>query len=361
MRIRLQVFLAVLSFASICLAKDVYLTVGGSVNNFRTDARIFNPSSSKDIQLQAYFLPGGGASASNAGVQPVTITVPKRQMVVYDDVVASLFHASGVGAVRLTSTDDFVATQRIYAQVANGTLGQFVPGLDVTTAKKTGVIIQLKSSAAFRTNIGAVNPNPDAATVTWRLYDKNNAVIGQPKIDTMAPYSVISPVNMVSYLNGGSADLSDAWVSFTSTQPLFAYGSVVDSGTTDPTFVPMSEDTGVSPPSVNTPSAKTVDVKLQSFSIVMQAFTAAIGDQVTFHIHTADATHGFTLVDPNGIVLIPSMFLSASDAAVDKTITITKSGTYSYFCTLTTCGTGHTSMSGSFVVGPDNDDPGHGY
>ncbi|MEO8033039.1 MAG: hypothetical protein ABI837_01305 [Acidobacteriota bacterium] len=360
MRVRLLLFLALTSFASICLAKDVYLSVGGSVNNFRTDARIFNPSASKDIQIQAYFLPGSGASASNAGVQPVTISVPKRQMVVYDDVVGSLFHASGVGAVRLTSADDFVATQRIYAQVVGGTLGQFVPGFDVATAKKAGVIIQLKSSPAFRTNLGAVNPNPDPATVTWRLYDKNNALIGQPKVDTMAPYSVISPLNMVGYLNGGAADLSDAWVSFTSTQPLFAYGSVVDSGTSDPTFVPMSEDTGAPPPSEVTPSAKTVDVKLQSFAIVVQSFTATVGDQITFHVHTADATHGFTLVDPSGAVLIPSMFLSASDAAVDKTITITKAGRYSYFCTLTTCGTGHLSMSGSFVVGAD-DDPGHGY
>ena len=34
-----------------------------------------------------------------------------------------------------------MATQRIYAQLASGTLGQFVPGLDSTTAKKAGVLI----------------------------------------------------------------------------------------------------------------------------------------------------------------------------------------------------------------------------
>src|SRR5437660_1629757 len=157
MRKPLYLILAALSLASSGLAKDVYLSVGGSVGNFHTDARIFNPSTTKDIQIQAYFLPAG--NTANDSVQPQTITVPKRQMAIFDDVVTSVFHATGLGAVRLSCTDDFVATQRIYAQLASGTLGQFVPGLDSTTAKKAGVLIQLKSSASFRTNIGAVNPN----------------------------------------------------------------------------------------------------------------------------------------------------------------------------------------------------------
>src|SRR5207253_4932174 len=90
-----------------------------------------------------------------------------------------------LAAIRLKSDDDFIATQRIYAQqsasscITNpGTLGQFVPGLDTGAAKKQGVLIQLKSSDKFRTNIGLVNPNAAIANVTWRLYDKSNAVVG---------------------------------------------------------------------------------------------------------------------------------------------------------------------------------------
>src|SRR5213592_3050273 len=150
MRFRLFSISALFFFATAVFAKDVYLSIGGSVNNFRTDMRIFNPSSTKDIQVQAYLLPIGGVD--NSGVQPKTITVPKRQQMVFDDVVTSLFQSSGLAGIRLSSSDDFVATQRIYAGTSAGTLGQFVGGVDAASAKKNGLLIQLKASpSSFRT------------------------------------------------------------------------------------------------------------------------------------------------------------------------------------------------------------------
>ncbi len=158
MRFRLLAIYAMTAFATSGFAKDVYLSIGGSVGVFHTDTRIFNPSTSKDIQVQAYLLPPG---TDNSGVQPTTVTIPKRQMVMYNDVVQSLFNNTSVAlaAIRLKSDDDFIATQRIYAQTAGnacssaGTLGQFVPGLEASNAAKQGVLIQLKSNAQFRTNI----------------------------------------------------------------------------------------------------------------------------------------------------------------------------------------------------------------
>src|SRR5438128_3409590 len=108
--------LCALLIATTGFAKEVYLSIGGSVNNFRTDTRIFNPSSSKDIQIQATLLPVG--NTDNSSRPSITITIPMRQMVDYNDVVASLFNATGLGAIRLSSADDFVATQRIYAQTS---------------------------------------------------------------------------------------------------------------------------------------------------------------------------------------------------------------------------------------------------
>lgn len=234
-------------------ANDVYLSIGGSVGVFRTDARIFNPSFTKNIQVQASLLPTG--NSDNSSVQPKTITVGKRQMVVYDDVVASLFNTSGLAAIRLSSTDNLIATQRIYATVTDGTTGQFVPGLDASTAKRKGVLIQLKVTGSrgmkgtYRTNIGAVNPNVVSANVTWRVYDKNNALVGQPLTQSMPPFAVIGPTAMTAFGSNisGAADLTDAWVSYDSDQPVFAYASVVDNVTEDGTLIPMSEDTGVAP------------------------------------------------------------------------------------------------------------------
>src|SRR5438067_2961433 len=147
-------------FATLGFPKDVFLSIGGSVGVFRTDMRIFNPTA-HDIQIQAYLLPVGGGD--NSAVQSKAISVPKRSQVVYDDVVTSLFQSSGLAAIRLSSSDDFVATQRIYAASSTGTLGQFVGGVDAASAKKNGLLIQLKANSSFRTNIGMVNPNGVAA------------------------------------------------------------------------------------------------------------------------------------------------------------------------------------------------------
>ena len=63
---------------------------------------------------------------------------------------------------------------------------------------------------------------------------------------------------MSSYFNAGSADLSESWVSYSSDQPIFAYGTVSDDRTADPTLIPASEDSGVqtvTPPADPVPTA----------------------------------------------------------------------------------------------------------
>ncbi len=354
---------ALMSVAVSAFGKDAFLVIGGSVSNFRTDMRIFNPSTTKDIQIQATLLPvnvGVSNPADNRLAQPVTINVPRRQMVTYDDVVKSLFNAGTLGAIHLKSADDFVATQRIYAlQTASsacqieGTLGQFVPAADFSSAKTAGVLIQLKSNTSFRTNVGLVNPNVATATVTWRLYDKNNALVSTGSPMVIAPLGVVGPTSIATtvFFTPGSADLSDAWVSFTSDQPVLAYASVVDNGTSDPTFIAMAEDTG-SPPPPATPQTKTYDVTMKSWDIsITPAVDLKPGDTAIFRITTLDSTHGFELRDPTSKPVIPGFFLAAGDPTVSRTVSISVSGTYSYFCTRSSCGSGHGSMNGSFVVG----------
>jgi heme/copper-type cytochrome/quinol oxidase subunit 2 len=359
MRLRLVWVAVVLSIVPVAFAKDVYLSIGGSVGSFFTDARIFNPSQTRDIQIQAYFLPVG--NGDNSAVQPTTITVPKRSQVVYDNVVSSLFHASGLGAIRLTSADDFVATQRIYASVAGDTLGQFVGGVDNTAALRNGVVIQLKANGGggqhgtFRTNVGAVNPNNVAATITWRVYDKTNAVIGSPHQMTMPPFAVVGPTGMTAFGENipGTADLSDAWVGFVSDQPIIAYGSVVDNGSTDPTYVPASNDSD--PPSASSPTAKVILVSLSSFQIAMspQPTGLKVGDHVTFKVSANVAgLHGFRLTVPDGSAdLVQDRGPYPAGQTFTYDVTIPMEGTYFYTCTNPICGTGHDSMAGTFDVG----------
>lgn len=360
MRLRFFALTALLFLTTVASAKEVWLSIGGTTagGTFRTDARIFNPSTTKDIQIQAWYLPVG--NVDNSGVQPLpAITVLKRQQVVYNDVVASLFHSSGLGAIRLRSDDDFVATQRIYAVATNGSLGQFVAGVDATGAKAKGVIIQLQQGGAFRTNVGAANPNATVANVTFHLYDKNNAVVGTAKTIVLAPYGVIAPGGLAGYADGvpGNADLSDAWLSYSSDQPIVAYGSVIDGGTSDPTYVPAAEDTGVA---IVAPTGNNFNVTTRSSTITISPGivqgTLKPGDKVTFRFSGHDATHGFRLLDPDGSVVL-DVTVPPDAPIFERTVTLSGEGTYLYYCTIITCSAGHNNMQGTFPVGNANSEP----
>lgn len=362
MRDRLSFFLGFLSFATIAFGNDRFVLISGTVNNFHTDARLFNPAFDKDIDVTATFLQVG--NVDNSAATSTTIHVPKRQMKILDDVVGAVFAKTGLGAIKFSSTDEFEITSRIYAQVAAGTLGQFGPGLPPSAAKSRGALIQLKSSNSFRTNLGAVNPNSTPATITWTLYDRNNAVINSGQT-TMPPLAVIGPTNITSgtFFNAGSADLSDAWVSYSTATatPVLVYASVIDNGTTDQTFIPAVDDKGVPPPA---PNGKSFDVTIRSFNIGIAGGSLGalkVGDQVTFHIRVAEGAHGFTLTGPDGETLIAALQPTPGGPAVDRTFTVDSEGTYTYFCTNSGCGVGHGNMSGTFTVGQSSNDPGPGY
>lgn len=334
--------------ASTAAAKDIYLPVVGSVGVFRTDARIVNPSTAKDITITATFTPAQGQPGAPS---TVTITVPKRQQKVYDDVVASLFSQSGLGAIKLSSPDDFVATARIYATGVTGTLGQFEQGVDATAATSRGLIPQLKSTGAsgqtgtFRTNVGFVNTTASPANVTLRLYDRNNAVVSTQTI-TIPAGGVLSPAN---YFAAATGDFADAWAAYESDRPLIAYGSVVDNGTTDPTFIQAVEDTGNAP---STPTGRVYDITASNwqFTVTPEAnMRVREGERVTLRLRSTNGVHGFELPP-----FVPAVVLNNSVQEVS--FVATDPGTYVYYCTVSSCGSGHARMNGTLTI-TAKDDP----
>jgi hypothetical protein len=365
MRGRLSVVLLVLVCTTPLFAKDVYLSVSGKANGFFTDARVFNPSFDKDITIQARYLPAG--NGNNSAVAPVTLTIPKRSMKVYDDAVQSMFGGGpALGAIRLTSDDDFVASQRIYQDARSGpqagTLGQFVPGLDISGAKTKGVMLQLKAGAAslgnFRTNWGGANPNGAAANVTMKLYDKNNAVVGTKSV-TMQPFGVLAPSSIVGTFDNTAADLTDAWISFTSDQPIFLYGSVVDNGSVDPTFIAAEADSGT-PPTQPPPQVKTVTIHATDGNFAIAGISGLVkNDQVKFVMTGEGGSHGIRMFAPDGTILFSADPLSGD--ATERTVTLSQDGSYQYICTNASCSTAHTAMFGEFSIGVGGPGPGDRY
>lgn len=353
MRFRILLVLSLLVSASSVFAVDRWIPIAGTVANFRTDTRVLNPSGEKDIEISAWFLPAGATNnASVIAGAPKKFTVAKRSMVVLDDVVTTLFSASNIGAILFTCPDNFVATSRIYATVATGTLGQFTVALGPGLAYTKGVVIQLQADSTFRTNIGAVNIANASTDVTWNLYDKSNKKIATVT-KTMAAYEVLGPSNIATFFLPSlpaSADISQAWVGYQSTNPIFAYGSSRDLRTDDPIYIPGEQDTG-SDPVVVTPVAKEFDITLVSFDIVVAGNLndLKVGDAVKMNVHGGDGSHGFALVGPDGAALVPDNLYSAGDTKTFN-FNVTKTGTYTYFCTFTSCGTGHTAMAGTFAI-----------
>ena len=158
-------------------------------------------------------------------------------------------------------------------------------------------------------------------------------------------------------------------MSYSSDQPLIAYASVVDNGTSDPTFVAMAEDTGGSG---STSNAKSASIALRDWAIditpVPSGSTAInVGDVVTLTIRNTDPTgripHGLELDDPSGQRVF-SIASIAPGQTFTQTVTFSAQGTYNYYCTQSSCGTGanqHSAMFGQIIVGQPSDTTRPGY
>lgn len=352
MRFRVLTLLGLL-VAFTAAADDVFIPIAGSVGVFRTDGRVFNPSFTETITVDAYLLPTG--NVANGGVAPVGISIAPREMKLFDDIVSSLFGGSGLGGIRLVSPSRLGATARIYAASDSGTLGQFVVGVPSEGALTKGVILQLKSSASFRTNVGLANTDSaSSASVTLKLFDKTNAQVATA-MQTMPPLAVVAPANILSLFSSPPGDLSDCWIAFESDRPIVAYGSVVDNGTTDPTYVPAIADPGVSPPA---PAVKEFLVEAFRFDYTVtpvggsptgDMIVVKRGDDVRLALTAIDSGMG----SGHGFFMPP--YVSSRTLTVGKQtvveFTATEAGTFDFICTVV-CGTGHSGMSGRMIVEP---------
>ena len=211
---------------------------------FHTDLWLQNCSYSfpLSVSLRHRCLTGQNCSSATG-----EITLAPRQTKLSEDVISLLFgDAETAGPIELTYDSSYghvVATSRLYtASTPSGTYGTTIPASPASEARTRSLFLSLgdgdgKLASGFRTNAGAYNPGPVAASVTFTLYAGDGSVIGSPYTSTWQPNEAIQLNDVFGYVGAGGKITKNVTLVVTSTLPVFSYVTVVDNQSGDSAFL----------------------------------------------------------------------------------------------------------------------------
>jgi len=184
-------------------------------------------------------LPRGGDNSAAPLSEPFTLEAGTG--VRYADIWGELA-GEGAGAIEIVtnSPEDVLVMSRTYNTSPDGTFGQGIPG--ITPAELFGAgdvarIIQLTQGPQFRSNVGFVNASETAVTLEVRFFDFYGSLLG---VDGLTLASLANAQWTEAFTRVTGEQVRDGYVEVRSTTPgalFFAYGSVVDNRTGDPTTI----------------------------------------------------------------------------------------------------------------------------
>lgn len=253
---RLLIALTLALIATAASAKNMYIpaaaVAAGSGGTFwRTDLRIYNPSTAHDIDVTLSFLPQNGDGSIIPGR---VFHIGKRQTLVLNNVVATLAPEleQAVGAIRIDSDTDrsyeFAASSRTYTNSPNvtrpGTYGQFVPAFGLKEALTRSAVLHAAVTPEFRTNAGVMNPSLQTAVVNMKLVGTDGSVLLESVTQNVPPRSMRQWSTAELF---GGVFVQDATIVIESTVPVFSWGSVVDNMSGDAIFVRGVDAQNVAP------------------------------------------------------------------------------------------------------------------
>lgn len=207
---------------------------------WRTDVAVVNPGGA-EASLEVRFTPaGGGAARTWSGRMPAGTRL-------FADVLVSLLGldpgAPASGALRFASDRPLVVSSRTWNATSKGSYGAHLAGVSggrAVTPGRPGVLPQLKRGASSRTNVGLTNLGEAEATATIRLFAANGTGLGNAKAVTVPAGALVQVDD--AFTSCGAGDAAIAWARIEVATPggaLFAYASVIDNATSDPTIVPV--------------------------------------------------------------------------------------------------------------------------
>jgi hypothetical protein len=175
----------------------------------------------------------------NSSPSSVTISVALSEQLALPDLFLAKFGRDGVAAaLRICSDQPLRVMSRTYNLSSTGTFGQGIPGYPVGSAlgpDEAGQLIFLSEGTKFRTNIGFVNTEATTVSVEVELRDASGSLLGT-KVYTLLPYEYVQRSKIFTEVTANEVAFGSAVVRPTGGH-LFAYASLVDNATGDPTYI----------------------------------------------------------------------------------------------------------------------------
>jgi len=209
---------------------------GAGGTRWKSNLAVLNRSGGP-AQLELLYRHGGGTEMQ-------LLTLEDGAQIEWDNVAANLFGvvAESSGVVEVGSDRPVVVSARTFNDAASGTFGQFLPGVgtgQALVAGGAGVLAPIASNDRFRTNVGIVNVGDDPAVAEVRVFSSSGVARGTPVEITAGPGGWVQQNRLLRAAGAEPCDACYAEITLTSGDGVWAYGSVVDNGSGDPTTLPV--------------------------------------------------------------------------------------------------------------------------
>ena len=212
---------------------------GAAGTEWRTDIAGVNLSGTRANLLFAFFSDGPPVTRS------VALGSGKSRK--WRDVIVRLFEmdasSPNSGTVHIASDQPLFLTSRTYNETSDGTFGQYLPActvVDALTSGVVGVLPHLEKSSAMRTNIGFLNLGDAACSNVVRLYDAEGNEVCDPTESTVNAGRWKQLNDIFQRCGAGQQAVAYGTVEvLTPGGMIWAYASVVDMTSGDPTTIPV--------------------------------------------------------------------------------------------------------------------------
>ena len=224
-------------------------STGAAGTNWRSDVAAVNWTGDQATLHLAFYDYATGAASVATRVLAGSATVE------WKDILVSVFGVSTSASVKgtlLIGSDQALAiSSRTYNQEnATRTYGQYYPALFVDypgghaehaiATGDTGILAGLKKDAAYRTNVGIVNLSQAPCTITVQLINGTGDAVGSARAITAAARLWKQEDDIFTKTGAGNQEVAYARLTVpTSGCTAWAYASVIDQNTGDPTTIPI--------------------------------------------------------------------------------------------------------------------------